>query len=59
MLLITLKVRKINNMRNNQRETRTIERPVETPVKTPSPTKNPSKIDIPKPNEDEKGKPKA
>jgi len=33
--------------------------PVETPVKTPSPTKNPSKIDIPKPNEGEKGKPKA
>jgi hypothetical protein len=46
-------------MRNNQRETRTIERPVETPVKTPSPTTNPSNIDIPKPNEDEKGKPKA
>jgi|LauGreDrversion4_2_1035121.scaffolds.fasta_scaffold4569605_1 hypothetical protein len=46
-------------MKNNQRETKTIERPVETPVKTPSPTKNPSKIDIPKPNEKEKGKPKA
>lgn len=46
-------------MRNNQRETKTIERPVETPVTTPNPTKNPSKIDIPKPNEDEKGKPKA
>lgn len=36
-----------------------VETPTETPVKTPSPTKNPSKIDIPKPNEDEKGKPKA
>lgn len=46
-------------MKNNQRETKTIERPVETPVTTPNPTKNPSKIDIPKPNEDEKGKPKA
>lgn len=46
-------------MENNQTERKTIERPVETPVKTPSPTKNPSKIDIPKPNEDEKGKPKA
>lgn len=46
-------------MKNNQRETKTIERPVETPVKTPNPTKNPSKIDIPKPNENEKGKPKA
>jgi hypothetical protein len=46
-------------MKNNQRETKTIERPVETPVTTPNPTKNPSKIDIPKPNENEKGKPKA
>jgi hypothetical protein len=45
-------------MRNNQHQMPS-KAPVETPVKTPSPTKNPSKIDIPKPNEDEKGKPKA
>ena len=45
-------------MRNDQHQM-PIKAPVETPVKTPSPTKNPSKIDIPKPNEDEKGKPKA
>ena len=45
-------------MRNDQHQMPT-KAPVETPVKTPSPTKNPSKIDIPKPNEDEKGKPKA
>ncbi len=45
-------------MRNNQHQMPS-KAPVETPVKTPSPTKNPSKIDIPKPNEDEKGKSKA
>jgi hypothetical protein len=46
-------------MENNQPSKSPTKAPVETPVKTPNPTKNPSKIDIPKPNEKEKGKPKA